>query len=108
MSAQNTIDRDHDGARVAYRIHGAFDRAGAWVLRERLECDPAPTVLLDFSQVRDFSDLAVTVLAHGLAGSERPVTFRGLREHELRILRYCGVPVDERAGDRVSGPAAVA
>ncbi len=108
MSAESTIHRDHDGARPAYRIRGAFDRAGAWVLRERIECDPAPALLLDFTQVRDFSDLAVAVLAHGLAGSERRVAFRGLRERELRILRYCGVPLDERAGEPVSSPAASA
>jgi anti-anti-sigma regulatory factor len=97
MSAESTIEREHDGARAVYRIRGAFDRAGAWALRDRLEGEAAAEILIDFSLVRDFSDLAVAVLAYGLATGARRVSFRGLRQHQFRILRYCGIPVDERA-----------
>lgn len=101
MSSESMIHRDHDGTRAVYRIRGAFDRAGAWALRDRIQSDPAAEIFLDFSQIRDFSDLAVAVLAHGLTAASRRVAFRGLRQHQLRILRYCGVPVD----DRVVGPS---
>ena len=107
MSADVNTDREHDGARAVYRMTGTFDRASAWALRERIETDPASQVVLDFSLTRDISDLAVAVLAHGFTASTRPVSFRGLRQHQLRILRYCGHAVDERAdGPLVDVPGA--
>jgi anti-anti-sigma regulatory factor len=87
--------RERDGERAIFRITGSFERASAWALRSRMERESAAEVLLDFTQVRDFSDLAVAVLAHGLTGAPRRVIFRGLRPHQLRIFRYCGVAVDE-------------
>jgi anti-anti-sigma regulatory factor len=90
-----SIQRDRDRDRVVFRITGSFERASAWALRSRMERESAAEVLLDFTEVRDFSDLAVAVLAHGLTGAARRVSFRGLRPHQLRIFRYCGVAVDE-------------
>ena len=60
-----------------------------------MDRETAPEVLVDFSLVRDFSDLGVAVLAQGVQSSGRRVQFRGLRQHQLRIFRYCGVTVDE-------------
>jgi anti-anti-sigma regulatory factor len=102
------ISREPDGERIVYRLSGMFDRGGAWALREHLEREPARDVLLDFSQVRDFSDLGVAVLAHGLTSGARRVAFRGLRTHQLRIFRYCGVPVDELAARDASAAMAAA
>jgi anti-anti-sigma regulatory factor len=94
--ADCTISREVDGKRVVYRLGGVFDRSGAWSLRDKIESEPAGAeVLLDFSLVRDFSDLGVAVLAHGLSAGTHQVLFRGLRQHQLRIFRYCGVVVDE-------------
>jgi anti-anti-sigma regulatory factor len=93
-----TITREWDGDRLVLRLAGAFDRATSWSLRDSLEREPAPEVVLDFSLVRDFSDLAIAVLAHGLQAGQRPVSLRGLRQHQLRIFRYCGIPADELAG----------
>jgi anti-anti-sigma regulatory factor len=90
-----TISRTDEGGRVVYLLEGGFDRASAWTLRERVARESAAEVLLDFERVREFSDLGVAVLAHGLTGATRRVLFRGLRQHELRIFRYCGVAVDE-------------
>jgi anti-anti-sigma regulatory factor len=90
-----TIAREGDGQRVAFRVAGVFDRAGAWALREKIERESGSELLLDFLQVRDFSDLGVAVLAHGITRAGQRVRFRGLRQHELRIFRYCGVAVDE-------------
>ncbi len=89
------ITREPEGERAVYRLAGPFDRGGAWALREQLEQETAREVLLDFSHVRDFSDLGVAVLAHGLTSLARRVAFRGLRTHQLRIFRYCGVVVDD-------------
>ena len=104
-----TFTRDRDGERLVYRLSGIFDRAAAWLLREELEHEMNGEVLLDFSRVRDFSDLGVAVLAHGLTITSRRVLFRGLRQHQLRIFRYCGVAVEElsaREAGAVPGGAA--
>jgi len=98
-----TITTERSGDRVMFRVAGVFDRNSAWDLREKLEREAETDVLVDFSLVRDFSDLGVAVLAHALAGTGRRVALRGLRQHQLRIFRYCGVPVEElSARDAVS------
>jgi anti-anti-sigma regulatory factor len=102
-----TIARERDGDRAVYRLGGVFDRSTAWTLRERIEGDTAREVLLDFTLVRDFSDLGVAIVAHGLTGATRRVLFRGLRQHQLRIFRYCGVAIEElSARDAVALPGA--
>lgn len=106
--ADCSITREGDWRRAVYRLAGAFDRMSAWSLRETIEREPAREVVLDFSHVRDFSDLGVAVLATGLAPRDgsadgRRVTFRGLRQHQLRIFRYCGVPL-ETSSDRPGMP----
>lgn len=104
--SESTITREWEGDRLVVRVSGVFDRASAWALRDRVEHESVQEVLLDFSLVRDFSDLGVAVLAHGLSGLRRRVAFRGLRQHQLRIFRYCGVPVEETADhDAVASPA---
>ena len=107
MVAEPYVQRTIDGGVVVYRISGTFDRASAWALRERIENDPEDGILLDFTRTREFSDLAVAVLAHGLAGGTHRVGFRGVGQHELRILRYCGVPVDGPEAPPVADPRAM-
>lgn len=51
-------------------------------------------LVLDFSHVREFADLGVAALARGLAGDDRRLRFRGLRQHQLRIFRYFGWDLD--------------
>ncbi len=93
--SEDGIETERDGERATFRLGGVFDRGVAWKLRELLQEEAAGELVLDFGQVRDFSDLGVAVLAHGLSGLRQRVVFRGLRQHELRILRYCGIAVDE-------------
>ncbi len=101
-----TIAREREGDRAVFRLGGVFDRASAWTLRGKVEHEDASEVLFDFSQVRDFSDLGVAVLAHGLTGVSRRVLFRGLRQHQVRIFRYCGVAVEETsAREATTSPA---
>jgi anti-anti-sigma regulatory factor len=90
-----TVTRVEGQDRAVYAIDGRFDRAAAWSLRDRIERDPLREVIVDFTPVRDFSDLAVAVLAHGLTTTTRRVLLRGLRPNQLRIFRACGVAVDE-------------
>jgi hypothetical protein len=47
-------------------------------------------VRVDLTQVRDFHDFGVAVLARALA-SRRQVSVRGLRTHQIRLLRYLGI-----------------
>jgi anti-anti-sigma regulatory factor len=88
-----TTERGPNG--VTFRVVGDFDRNSAWALREQLLREQEQDAVVDFSLVRDFSDLGVAVLAHALAGMARRVALRGLRQHQLRIFRYCGVPIEE-------------
>lgn len=111
MTNECSISHDREGERLVYRLAGTFDRAAAWALRARLEHDDAASELvLDFSLVRDFSDLGVAVLAHALTAAPRRVVFRGLRQHQVRIFRYCGLAIEETsARESVAGaPAPVA
>lgn len=101
------ITRERDGERVLYRLSGVFDRSSAWALRAKLDRELTAEVLLDFSLVRDFSDLGVAVLAHGLTEAKRRVLFRGLRQHQLRIFRYCGVAIDETSARESVASAAL-
>jgi anti-anti-sigma regulatory factor len=100
-----TISRHAGAERAVYTLDGLFDRDAAWSLRERIERDPQGEVVLDFGLVRDFSDLGVAVLAHGLTTTSHRVLFRGLRQHQVSIFRYCGVAVEElMLGDAPTAP----
>ncbi len=103
MPACSIVTEVEDGCAVL-RISGVFDRASAFELRDRLEREPAGDVVLDFSLVREFADLGVATLAHGLAGGERRLHLLGLRHHQLRIFRYFGVEVDGRDALPPAGP----
>ncbi len=94
-----SIQRETEGDRTVIRVAGVFDRASAFELRDRLEHEPASDLVLDFSLVREFADLGVATLAYGLAGADRRLHMRGLRQHQLRIFRYFGLDVDALYGD---------
>ena len=88
---------------VVIRVDGVFDAVAAWSVRGQLGKLPAEArVVLDFSQVREFYDLGVAVMASGLAALQGPnVAVRGLRQHQHRMFRYFGIDVD--ALRRVAG-----
>ncbi len=99
------IALEREGDRVTLRVTGELDRNGAWSLRELLQEEKDTRDLtLDFSLVRDFSDIAVAVLARALSELSGPCQLRGLRQHQLRIFRYCGVEVDDEEAARSEGP----
>ena len=74
------------------RLDGAFDLAAAGEIQRVLADSPEGTeVYVDLSQVREFHDRAVAMLADVLAATRARVSVRGLRQHQYRMLRYLGV-----------------
>lgn len=84
------VSRAERAGRAVYELSGRLDGASAWELRHRLEQERASDVLLDFSQVDDFADYGVAVLAQALDGPRRPRLI-GLRLHTVRLFGYFGV-----------------
>jgi anti-anti-sigma regulatory factor len=102
-----TVVREAREGWVVLKVSGMFDGASAWELRDALSGERGRDVVVDFSQVREFYDLGVSVLAQGLRREGRHLFIRGLRQHQLRMFRYLGVEVDPiDAGPE--GPASVA
>ena len=74
------------------RMDGVFDVSAAQRLALALEqTDENDQVRIDLTQVREFHDYGVTVLAQALAARGARIDVRGLRQHHLRLLRYLGV-----------------
>ena len=89
------LQRETDGDTALYRITGRFEGSCAFELSERLEKEPLFRVVVDFSQVSEFVDSGVAVIAGSLAFSSHSVHLRGLRQHQERLFRYFGVePVE--------------
>jgi NCAIR mutase (PurE)-related protein len=75
---------------IVIQADGTFDvPAAERVARELLEADGLE-VRVDLTRVRDFHDFGVAVLARALA-ARREVSVRGLRTHQIRLLRYLGI-----------------
>jgi anti-anti-sigma regulatory factor len=99
------------GGEILVRLDGKFDAVAAWQVRARLGALPRTAkVVMDFSQVREFQDLGVAVMATSLAAREGPhVVVRGLCQHQHRMFRYFGVDLDAlRAEETVPTPAPIA
>ena len=74
------------------RLDGTFDLAAAAEIQRALAESPEGTeVYVDLCQVREFHDRAVAVLAGAVKAAPHPVSVRGLRQHQYRMLRYLGV-----------------
>jgi anti-anti-sigma regulatory factor len=74
------------------RLEGAFDGVTARRL-EALLVDAAEGLPfdIDMTQVREFHDFAIAVLGQALTRTRAHVRIRGLRQHQIRVLRYFGV-----------------
>ncbi len=93
-----TVVEEPEGERVALRFHGDFDREGALKLQERVATLKRP-LLLDFTQVHDFDDLAAAMLARLLVEDHAGrIALRGLCEHQFRLFRYIGIDLDPLTG----------
>ena len=91
-----SLEREVDGSTAFFRISGKFDGACAWDLATRLKNEPLCEVAVDFSQVNDFVDSGIAVLAGAMiASSEKRIRLQGLRQHQERLFKYFGVdPAD--------------
>ena len=83
---------------VLVRLSGQFGRASALELHGSL-LTRTGSVLVDFSQVHDSDDLGIATLARLIVenGMSR-FALRGLRQRQLRLLRYLGLEVDQATG----------
>ncbi len=86
-----SIEREVIGSTAWYRIAGRFEGACAWDLAGRLEREPLADAVLDFSQVADFSDYGIAVMANALQARQKPVELRGLRQHQERVFQCFGI-----------------
>ncbi len=74
------------------RLEGVFDGVAARRL-EALLLNAGPEIRLgiDLTQVREFHDFGIAVLGQAMTRSRARVTLRGLRHHQIRVLRYFGI-----------------
>ena len=82
-----SIDQAADGE-VTVALEGTFDASAAAELLRTLAAVRDGEVMIDFTQVRDFRDSAVAVLARGLS---KQLRVKGLGRHHERLLRYFGL-----------------
>ena len=74
------------------RLSGAFDGLGARRLEVLLAAaEPGACLRVDLTQIREFHDFGIAVLAQALTRCKAKVTLLGLRRHQIRVLRYFGV-----------------
>ena len=87
---------DGAGEQRVIRVKGVFDAAAAQRLAAALEDAEPGDVRVDLTDVREFHDFGIAMLARALDGRSG-VVVSGLRQHQLRLLRYFGIdagPVD--------------
>ena len=75
---------------VVILADGTFDVPAAERVARELQHADGLEVRVDLTQVREFHDFGVAVLARALA-SRRQVSVRGLRTHQIRLLKYLGI-----------------
>jgi hypothetical protein len=93
-----SLEREVNGNTATYRISGRFEGACAWELARRLENEPLSEVRLDFSQVGDYVDYGIAVVANALLGlGQKRIHLHGIRQHQLRVFKYFGVDPDQLA-----------
>jgi ABC-type transporter Mla MlaB component len=89
-------------------LDGVFDRPAALKIAEALAwVRPGGAVDVDLTHVREFHDVGLAVLARTLVGQRDSVhiELRGLRDRQVRMLRYLGIEMD---GSALLGSAATA
>lgn len=86
-----------------FRVDGVFDAEAARDLAQKIaKRGGVRELYIDMSRVREFHDLAVTLLGNALAGNGAQVFVRGLRQHHRRVLAYLGIDTGPDFGRDVS------
>jgi anti-anti-sigma regulatory factor len=99
-----TLGREVDGSTAIFRISGRFDGACAWDLASRLERDALSELVVDFSQVDQFVDYGIAVLASAIMSlPQKRIRLQDLRQHQERLFRYFGV--DPQAARQRASPS---
>lgn len=75
---------------LVIQADGTFDVPAAERVARELDGAVDLQVRIDLTRVRDFHDFGVAVLARALARRSQ-IDVRGLRTHQIRLLRYLGV-----------------
>ena len=83
------ISRNDTGGAITLRLEGALDALAAASLRRTLDQLTDRQVVLDFTRVEEFQDLAVPILSTG--PGQLPLRLVGLGTHHQRLFRYFGV-----------------
>ena len=74
------------------RLEGTFDGLAARRVEALLAgAEGGLRFQIDLTHVREFHDFAIAVLAQALTRCRASVALRGLRQHQVRLLRYFGV-----------------
>ncbi len=73
--------------RLFIHVGATFDTAEAERIRASIRTAATASVALDFTDVRQFDDTALSELARELSDTTRPVVLRGLPERHYRLLR---------------------
>lgn len=100
-----SLEREVNGSTAFFRISGKFDGNSAWELASRLEREALHEVVVDFSQVNEFVDYGIAVIASALiSSSPRQIQLQGLRRHQERLFKYFGVDPALAPGRRPPAP----
>ncbi len=84
---------------LVFEMEGVFDVPAAQRLAHALaQTGNEEQVRIDLTQVREFHDYGVTVLAQALSARGTHIDVRGLGRHQRRLLRYFGVTTEPEAG----------
>src|SRR5438045_4158741 len=83
-----SLEREVIGSTAVYRMNGRVEASWAWELAGRLEQEPLGDMVVDFSQVSEFVDYGVAIIAGALVGSRKRIELRGLRQHQERLFGY--------------------
>lgn len=86
-----SVDRLGSGT-IRLCIGSDFLPEDAWQIHELLEHSPQGTrIELDFRNVRDCADFALSLLARDILGGRVVFDLRGMTQHQERVLSYFGV-----------------
>jgi len=74
------------------RLDGVFDGPAARRVEATLaRARPGARFRIDLTHIREFHDFGVMILANAVTRCPVMVALRGLRTHQVRLLRYFGV-----------------